>query len=278
MRERTVSKKISFFHFSERDPERTNLSKRHQHAKYELLYIVRGEGEYVTDHGAFPIRAGSLCLSAPKEYHAVRLGESHTYERYVINFTADALPEEAQELLTPFRKVRVFHSQELVSSPQKSFEKMRDFLIFPEKERLRLLALCLEEIMTISFISYRKKQSDSSEAKESNFAEEIKRYLDENLEQKITLDALSEKFFVSKYYLCHSFKNNTGQTVLQYLTNRRLEKARALIQNGTSATLAAEKCGFGDYSAFYRAHKKHLGIPPSLIPPPQLISRKDEEK
>lgn len=267
MRERTVSKKISFSHSSERNPERKNLSKRHQHAKYELLYIVRGEGEYVTDHGVFPIRAGSLCLSAPKEFHAVRLGESHTYERFVINFTFDALPEESQELFTPFRRVRVFQARDLICSPQKSFEKMWDFLTFPEKERLRLLSLCLEEIMTISFLSYRNRLTNSSEAPESGFAEEIKRYLDENLNRKITLDALSEKFFVSKYYLCHSFKKSTGQTVLQYLTARRLEKARRMIQSGANATLAAEQCGFGDYSAFYRAHKKHLGIQPSQIPP-----------
>ena len=60
----------------------------------------------------------------------------------------------------------------------------------------------------------------------------------------------------SKYHLMHSFKNETGFTINNYITTKRLLYAKSLIEEGTSVTNACYECGFKNYSTFSRAYKK----------------------
>ena len=59
------------------------------------------------------------------------------------------------------------------------------------------------------------------------------------------------------------FRAHTGQSVHQYLQQKRLMQAREWIRQGISATDAAFRCGFGSYSAFTRACAKHFGTTPT---------------
>ena len=93
--------------------------------------------------------------------------------------------------------------------------------------------------------------------------EEIVRYLNAHLSEPITLDELSARFFISKYYLNTVFKKYTGTTVMNYVIHKRLAAARQSIRQGTPPTDAAQECGFGDYSAFFRAYKKLYAQSPS---------------
>ncbi|MBO5783869.1 MAG: helix-turn-helix transcriptional regulator, partial [Clostridia bacterium] len=54
----------------------------------------------------------------------------------------------------------------------------------------------------------------------------------------------------------------TGSTVWEYVTIKRLIRAREIIGAGTSPTEAAGACGFNDYSAFYRASRRQFGHSP----------------
>ena len=91
----------------------------------------------------------------------------------------------------------------------------------------------------------------------------VKQYLDENLTLPHSLDDLAKRFFVSKYYLCRSFKSDFGVSVHHYLSHCRVELACKLIARGETASAAAYHVGFGDYSSFYRSYKKHKGQAPS---------------
>lgn len=93
---------------------------------------------------------------------------------------------------------------------------------------------------------------------------ELIHYLNQHLPEKITLDKLSNLFFMSKYYMNRAFKNSTGTTIMNYLTYKRIMLAKQYLMNGDTAYEAAEKVGFADYSAFFRAYKKVLGHSPSL--------------
>ena len=91
---------------------------------------------------------------------------------------------------------------------------------------------------------------------------DIIRYLNEHLTEPVTLDELSGRFFISKYYMNRAFKKATGTTVMDYLIYKRIVMARQLMLNGFTAADAANETGFGDYSTFYRAYKKVMGCRP----------------
>jgi AraC-like DNA-binding protein len=59
------------------------------------------------------------------------------------------------------------------------------------------------------------------------------------------------------------FRQETGTTVHLYITQKRLVKARELIDSGMRATEACYRCGWRSYSSFTRAYNKHLGTTPT---------------
>ena len=91
-------------------------------------------------------------------------------------------------------------------------------------------------------------------------------YINNHFTEEITLDTLCENFFLSKYHLCHIFKEATGITVLEYVRQKRLTFADALTKDGKTLTEGALAAGFGDYSSFYRAYvKRYKTNPKNLI-------------
>ena len=87
-------------------------------------------------------------------------------------------------------------------------------------------------------------------------------YINAHLTEDLSIEKLSSHFYINRYYLMHIFRDETGGTVGNYISSKRLLMARNMIRSGTAATQACFGCGFGNYSAFYRAYKKEYGISP----------------
>lgn len=87
-------------------------------------------------------------------------------------------------------------------------------------------------------------------------------YLNAHLTEDITIDFLADHFYLSRYHLMHSFKEETGYTIGNYLTTKRLLLAREQILQGAPITTVCYACGFHNYSTFSRAYRKHFGHSP----------------
>ena len=92
---------------------------------------------------------------------------------------------------------------------------------------------------------------------------EIMEYLDRNLTEEIDIDRLAEQFFISKFYMMRLFQRETGTTIYTYLTQKRLMRARELMNTGMRATETCYACGFHSYSSFTRAYGKYFGTTPT---------------
>ena len=90
-------------------------------------------------------------------------------------------------------------------------------------------------------------------------------YINENLSAELSIEALSARFYLSKYHMMRKFKEETGYSMHQYILEKRIQAARSLILTGVPATVASTECGFKDYSTFSRACKKILGKMPSEV-------------
>jgi len=88
-------------------------------------------------------------------------------------------------------------------------------------------------------------------------------YLNKEYAQPFSLDKLSRKYYIDKYYLSHLFKENTGFTIYEYVQSKRIQKAKSLIQEGEPISKVSTECGFLDYSNFYKAFKKLVQMSPS---------------
>ena len=89
-------------------------------------------------------------------------------------------------------------------------------------------------------------------------------YLQEHLSEDITLQILADKFHLNPTYISQLFKNETGINYYAYLTQLRINKAKAILAvNDEHITHVAQQVGFCDYRVFSKAFKNHTGISPS---------------
>lgn len=93
----------------------------------------------------------------------------------------------------------------------------------------------------------------------------IKEFISKNYKnESLSIKDISEHVFLSSSYVCTVFKNETGQTLNQYLTEYRMEKAKKLLQHPHyKITDISSKVGYSDGNYFSKTFKKFTGLSPS---------------
>ena len=242
-------------------PDGVNM--RHCHDYYEILFVVRGSGRLVIEGSTFNIRPGSLVIIKPFEYHGMELDADAPYERYVISFPISALVEDAKkpllEILNSEDTNGRFYSAQALSENVVSLFDRLDVLSGAQGDRDVYYKMLLSELIVLLSICDGERITHSEE----ELGARVIKYLNEYITKDISLDKLARRFFVSKYYLCRAFKKHNGISIHGYINQKRVMYAKQLIESGESASGAAYRVGFGDYSAFYRAYVKVLGKSPT---------------
>ncbi len=101
-------------------------------------------------------------------------------------------------------------------------------------------------------------------AEENPIVQKAKEYIDNNLKEVLSLEQLSEKLNVSPFYLSKLFKEETGDTYINYVNSARLEKAKKLLGNGELIIkeIAAE-VGYNDQNYFSKMFRQRFGVTPT---------------
>ena len=243
-------------------PESINM--RHCHDFYEILFVVRGSGRFLLEGSTFNIRPGSLIIMKPFEYHSMEIDSDTPYERYVINFPVSALVEEAKKPLLEILNSddtngRFYSAQALTQDVISVFDRLDVLSPAQQGEKDVYYKMLLSELIVLLSICEGERITHSEE----ELGARVIKYLNECVTKDISLDKLARRFFVSKYYLCRAFKKHNGISIHGYINQKRVMYAKQLIESGESASGAAYRVGFGDYSAFYRAYVKVLGKSPT---------------
>ncbi|MEK3723143.1 response regulator transcription factor [Paenibacillus sp. FSL H8-0034] len=92
---------------------------------------------------------------------------------------------------------------------------------------------------------------------------DIKDYLDTHFYEDISLTFLAEQFHFSPQYISKKFKDTYHTTVVSYLTDLKMERAKALLE-GTTLSIAdiANQLGYDDENYFSKVFKKQVGVSP----------------
>ena len=91
----------------------------------------------------------------------------------------------------------------------------------------------------------------------------IEQYITEHLREKIGVEEICQKFFLSKNALYRLFEAEFGMPIGKYILSRRIQlSVDALRNTGASIATIATECGFSDYNYFIRAFRKQMGVTP----------------
>ena len=104
---------------------------------------------------------------------------------------------------------------------------------------------------------------DLAQVKHSDVVFKVTNFIKKNCNEKLTLDTLAREVYLSKSYLSSIFKEETGISLTDYITNVRIEKSKKLLtREGIAISEIAMLCGFKDQSYFSKVFKKETGISP----------------
>ncbi len=242
----------------------------HCHNIFELYYFIEGDVDFMVEGKVFHPTPRSLLLLSPHVFHGVRVNSEESYIRYVIEFHPDLINLERRNLLLSiFPDVKKFSQKEVYYEHTDYFHLHSFFEAIVECSKQQattceqLLPIYLEALLAQLNIMCRTLSPTKIENNTTSIISDIITYLNDQLTESISLDMISEKFYISKHYLNRIFRKATGTTIIDYLIYKRVIYAQQLLMNGSAAIDAAVLSGFHDYSTFYRAYRRILGHTPS---------------
>ena len=253
-------------HYSYDEKPNPSQFLMHTHEFYELLYFESGKGVYRVEGTPYTLQKGDIIIVRPAEAHYIDISESKPYSRISIAFNPKVFAEvdPSHKLLVPFdnRKIgtyNCYHTDNFKSDIYNLY--IKNIIRGDSNLRLRILTNLLPLLNEIY------EAFDDITATEINktLDSRIINYINRHISESITLDDICDRFYISKTHLCRIFKKATASTVSEYITVKRLVMARQLILSGNPPTKVYLKCGFKDYSVFYRAYKKKYGDSPSRL-------------
>lgn len=242
----------------------------HAHDYYEFYVFLEGNVDMEIGEVRHPLKKGDIVVVPPRVKHrAYRKGEG-IYRRFVFWISqefANSLGEQSSDYVWLMQKAKEegkwighldpadFNTVEtrilrlLEETRGSHFGKDAAMLIAAED-----LVLCLNR--------FAWEASAKKKGTEEDLFTRMVQYIDTNIAEDLSLDAIAAHFFVSKYYADHLFTNTLGISLHRYITKKRLQHCRNEMLSGEPVTAAYLNAGFRDYSSFFRSFRKEYGMSP----------------
>lgn len=244
----------------------------HDHDFAELAYVLSGKGKYLIEGQEFDVEAGDLVICNPgvKHTHVVINSKEPTIE-FISGFTdfhfknmapnSIELPDKSYILHTTAELKQEISKHCYSMIAERESNQVGRYFMF-KTHLMQMLLLVMREIADVEKTD---QKGYNFETYNKNYAvNRIISYLNENYEHKISLEQIAHNMYLSPVYISKIFKEETGESPINYLIKIRLEKAKDILLNceGGSIKNIANQVGYDDVYHFSKLFKKYYGISP----------------
>ncbi|WP_102348155.1 AraC family transcriptional regulator [Bacillus sp. Marseille-P3661] len=248
----------------------------HFHDWYELIFVHRGKGTSFIDQSVRKMEGGNVFVIPGNTIHRVIPDEKTPATSTAIYFNPLLITNRF--LGDTFSYLQIFeeslrsksYKYILQKDQQRHINTLLDQIYFEltNKEmgyrhaaltHVQLLLLFLSRTMIKN-----PEQNSQSTHLGPSWMKDILEYLEQHFTDKITLEMLSSHSNVSIAHLSRVFKETTGLNISEYITTKRILKAKELLLRTNDKIAAiAEQCGFESMPHFHRTFKKYIGHTPA---------------
>lgn len=291
MRERVFFEEFESLYFFHGTTPNWTMQGFHFHNQYEIILFLGESATLEVGNRIYSAECGDLFLLNNKEYHRTNGVSGKEYNRYVLMFE----PEVLNEMLGPFgydfamyfenRPSNFIHKLHLSGTNLEKIEQQLhkiELNINSASSKVLLKLAILELVANVNeMYEFFMRQNEAVQGigepgvreigKQVDFKdpvmyreriEQIKKFISDHVEVKLELDDIAREFYISRYYLSHYFKKETGFTVVQYITNKKILAAKELLKKGYTVTEVATRLSYNSDSHFISVFKKSSGITP----------------
>ncbi|PKO14106.1 MAG: AraC family transcriptional regulator [Chloroflexi bacterium HGW-Chloroflexi-10] len=244
----------------------------HYHDSYEIYYLLSGTRHYFINDRTYKVEKGDLVLINRGNLHKTTYGGSPMHERILINFNEAYIQDTMRmsadvDLLQAFRQN--INLVKLQKAEQTAVERMLFNIMKEAREKdlghASYVRLALGELLI--FITRKATHTKPTDSAQIDYmhgkVSEIQKYVNNRYKNTITLGSISEKFYISPFYLSRMFKKATGFTFTEYLNSLRIREAQQLLKESQlNVSEIADKVGYESQTHFGRVFKKITGMSP----------------
>ena len=228
-----------------------NMPRAHTHRDIELYFLSRGERYLFVGNRFLRLSEGEVALIGHDTPHRTLDVTDGEYERLTVNIPPELIPREMM-----IDGVEIYAPREDVLAEIKK-----------EAEALGAMndgqgTLALASVMRIIDMTLSSPRAPLRAVGSPSLdrISEILDYIEEHYTEKISLVSLSERFYISEFYLCRLFRQCTGKNLSDHLAGLRISRAEKLLASGEGVSRVAFLTGFGSVSAFSAAFRKRHGV------------------
>ena len=242
----------------------------HYHSFHKIIILLAGRAGYAIEGERYALQPGDYVLVGRGSIHKPIVEQNDFYERAILYISPECLQELSTsdcDLERCFRQAQeefryVYHAgadriRELFSLLE---QVQQEGTFGAALLRQALFTQLMVEVNRLSLTGGTVSAADGDSKIIS-----ILQYLNAHLTEPLTIDELAARFYISKYHMMRRFRDETGYTIHNYITEKRLLLAQQLLEQGLPLGETALRCGYQEYSTFSRAYKKQFGHSPSLM-------------
>lgn len=233
---------------------------RHWHEYLEIIYFVKGELTLKIDDKILEAKGDDILVFNSFEVHeSVRLSPENEYYVFVV-------PPEYFQTVQTFENILydsiIRNDSECMSCIKKAAALVDD----PLDGSQFLLNAEIFKFLFVAFQNHIHKTTPlhNQEMDTKQIIEDIQNRISRCYAEPLNLKLLANAFCISVSYLQHTFKAQTGYSIIDYLNRTRIEHAaRLLSETDLHISEISEKVGFPDYNYFSRVFKKYKNVTPT---------------
>mgnify|MGYP002626025987 CR=1 FL=1 len=238
----------------------------HSHTSCEILYLHEGRIKLTADGESYELTGGMLYLMPSSTVHKNELLDRSVYRRTLM-------------FLNPWIYGRSFHDN-TVQNLLMGFISKKPAVLTDDFGALAMINDIGRELdddpplsqavtaaivtKLIASIIRKTGMPGSSEDAPVKMVIDVCNYIQDHCTEQLRISDISDKFYISKYYLTHIFKEQMGVSPRQFLSTARLSKAYSMLYDKSiKISEISDMCCFTSHSDFAKKFKEQYGTSPT---------------
>ncbi|MBR5538477.1 MAG: helix-turn-helix transcriptional regulator [Clostridia bacterium] len=259
-----------FFDIFYRQKNRDTMTgKQHSHNNsIEIIQFISGEGSIILGDSQYIFSSGDVFCFDGLIPHYIMPRDAQNYVRNKLIINRSTLMLISEKAVS---EVHYFHTE-----GDKFFSLDENFkLIYNLNQSADCSFAVLSEVFKTIDVCL---GSDNSGIKHSSSkVQTVIKYINENLQNELSIDEIAAACYMSKYHMCRKFKEETGTTLGNYIKQQRIYLSKKLLAyNDSRISAVALEAGFSDASHFTKIFNSEVGLTPSQYKKLCLSNRKEQ--
>lgn len=244
------------------------------HDFWELCYAESGKITVALDEKMLTLDGGTLFLIPPNRKHAYSATPGRENRAFVACF------ESSSQSLKSLAEIPIFAGEVERAAINSIIEESASTFFMNENEHLEALPdanfggqqviLLQLEYLLIRLLRRLSSEKNADiifldgEQFYSDLAQVLMRHFRDNISARLSLSDIADKFNYSRSFLCKTFKEQTGESIMSCFMRLKVEEAaRLLRETDKSIGEVAVSLGFSDAKYFGALFKSHTGASPT---------------